>query len=292
MDEKASCRAFRVSALIGTLALVFTLFFQLSKREPFRDVNPFLEDPYDAIGSIAFQVALLVGALTFARSLRVLHAEAPETHLRLVGRGNLLVLGSVIVTLLGDALAVALNPAAPSAPANELRLALVGMCLFTVTCASGFAAFFPRVPHTCPEGELTPADGIDDLAALIRIPLTRAGVGLPVWLRMGRRPSDAIFSRFAWLNPRIHPWRFACALGLSSGAVVAALQLREGPSSTLAATVIIAALFVSIEFTATVAGFALIGAYLGLRPPSAPKKERPSQRCHPGNDPVRSRSCS
>ncbi|HXX64980.1 MAG TPA: hypothetical protein VEO56_14365, partial [Bacteroidota bacterium] len=151
MDEKASRRAFRVSALTAALAIVFTLFFQLSKAGPFREVNPFLDDPYDAVGSIAFQVALLVGVLTFARSLRLIHGELPEARLRFIARGNVLVLGAVLLALVGDTLAVIAHPVAPSAASDELRLALGGMILFAALCASAFAASFPRVREVRPD---------------------------------------------------------------------------------------------------------------------------------------------
>jgi hypothetical protein len=46
-------RIHRVTALIAFAAVVFYLFFQINKGGPFRDVNPFGQDPYDAVGSFA-----------------------------------------------------------------------------------------------------------------------------------------------------------------------------------------------------------------------------------------------
>jgi len=60
-----------LSAFTGVLAVMFTAFFQVSKGGPFRDVNPFGLAPYDAVGSFAFQGALLLGILTYARVLRL-----------------------------------------------------------------------------------------------------------------------------------------------------------------------------------------------------------------------------
>ena len=56
-------RIHAVAALIFGAAVVFYLFFQVNKGGPFRDINPFGNDPYDAVGSFAFQIALLVGFL-------------------------------------------------------------------------------------------------------------------------------------------------------------------------------------------------------------------------------------
>jgi hypothetical protein len=40
---------YRVTVLVSFLAVLFVLFFQISKTGPFRQANPFLEDPYDAV---------------------------------------------------------------------------------------------------------------------------------------------------------------------------------------------------------------------------------------------------
>jgi len=41
-------------------SLAFWIFFQVSKSALFAPVNPFAEDPPDAVGSIAFQLAFLL----------------------------------------------------------------------------------------------------------------------------------------------------------------------------------------------------------------------------------------
>ena len=71
MNKETIQRVHRVTALITLAALIFYLFFQINKGKPFRDINPFGEDPYDAVGSLAVQGALLIGILTYARALRL-----------------------------------------------------------------------------------------------------------------------------------------------------------------------------------------------------------------------------
>ena len=56
-----------MTALILFTAILFFLFFQVNKRDPFVMGNPTANDPYDAVGSIAIQVALLIGILSYAR---------------------------------------------------------------------------------------------------------------------------------------------------------------------------------------------------------------------------------
>ena len=96
MNKKTSPDVHRVTALITLTGVVFYLFFQINKGGPFRDVNPFANDPYDAVGSFAFQGALLIGILTYARVLRLREAPEQATKTRLILRGNVLVLSAIL----------------------------------------------------------------------------------------------------------------------------------------------------------------------------------------------------
>ena len=110
MEHHTRRRVHRTTALITFVAVVYWLFFQLNKGGPFRDINPFAEDPYDAVGSFASQGALLVGLLTYARALRLCEDPTQASKLRLILRGNSLVLLTALVALLTDAVAVLLHP--------------------------------------------------------------------------------------------------------------------------------------------------------------------------------------
>jgi len=88
--------------------------------------------------------------------------------------------------------------------------------------------------------------------------------GIVEWVK--RFDSNRFFARVAWLNPRTHPWRFACALGLLVGAGLALAQLQEGLPPSLMIGLLVTGIFISAEFAATLLGYALFGGYLGLRP--------------------------
>jgi hypothetical protein len=77
-----------LSAFTGVLAVLFALFFQVSKGGPFRDINPFGVDPYDAVGSFAFQGAFLLGVLTYARALRLCADPSQAFKVRYIRRGS------------------------------------------------------------------------------------------------------------------------------------------------------------------------------------------------------------
>ena len=274
MDQQASRRLHNVTALIILAALFFGVFFQLNKGGPFRDINPFGSDPYDAVGSFAVQGALLIGGLTYARALRLRleagQAAGQAAKSRLIVRGNLLVLGAIFITLLADTLAEVIGGTTSSFWGTVLLAELLGMWLFTIGCSVVFAVVWRRIPRVPPPRDLTPADAIDDLWTLVRVPVLKMKRLLPRdlvdWVQ--HFDSDWLFARIHihWLNPRTHPWRFACAVGLLVGLGLVVVQLQEGLPPSLATGLLVAGIFLSGEFVATLAGFALFGGFLGLRP--------------------------
>lgn len=268
MNIESIRRVHRVTVLITLTGLIFYPFFQINKGGPFRDINPFGDDPYDAIGSFAFQAALLIGILTYSRALRLKGDPEQVLKVRLILRGNGLVLFAIGITLMADAVAEILHPLPSSYWGNVLLFELGAMFLLTAICIIALAVVFRCLQPAAPPRDLTPADGIDDLWTLVRSPVSLFGKALPdkfvEWVK--RFNSDRLFARAPWLNPRTHPWRFACALGLLVGVGLTLAQLQEGPPPSLMIGLLLAGIFISVEFLATLAGFAIFGGYLGLRP--------------------------
>ena len=262
-------RAHRVTVLTTFTALVFSLFFQINKVGPFRALNPFAEDPYDAIGSFAIQGVLLVGLLTYARSLRLQEDPAQAAKMCLILRGNHLVLLAILVTLFADAIAATLHPRALSDWGIILLVELGLMFLLAMVGVLAFMSVFWRMPKEIPPNDLTPADAIDDLWTLVRVPVTLLSIVLPralvEWVKQFN--SNRFFVHVPWFNPREHPWRFACILGLFVGICLVLVQFQEGLPPSLQIGLFVAGIFISAEFAATLAGFAMLGGYLGLRPP-------------------------
>ncbi len=261
-------RVHRVSVLITFAAIAFYLFFQINKGGPFRDVNPFGADPYDAVGSFAIQGALLIGLLTYACALRLRDDSAQAANTQLILRGNSLVLLAILVTLIADTIAEITRPLPPSGWGNVLRVELALMFLLALLCVVALMVVFRPIQTVPPPRDLTPADGIDDLWTLVRVPVAKASPVLPrafvEWVK--RFNSDWLFARIQWLNPRPHPWRFACILGLLVGMGLTLAQLQEGLPPSLRIGLLTAGIFISAEFGATLLGFAIFGGYLGLRP--------------------------
>ena len=142
------------------------------------------------------------------------------------------------------------------------------MFILTFTCGLALWVIFRGLQTDPPQSNLTPADAIDDLWSLVRIPVVKGeAIFSPVmvdWVKCMN--SDRLFARLQWLDPREHPWRFTGAVGLLVGVVLVLAQLQEGLPPSLAIGLLVAGIFISVEFTATLLGFAIFGGYLGLRP--------------------------
>lgn len=273
MNTQNIKRTHRVTALILLTAVLFYLFFQINKRSPFVDANPFAVDPYDAVGSIAIQVALLISLLTYARVIRWRNDPAQEKG-RLVLRGNILVLSTIAITLFTGLVAEIVRPMPTSVWVNILLFELGLMFVLTFSCGLGLLLVFRGLQTASPPAGLTPADALDDLWSLVRVPVIKCGAIFPPALVgwVSRFNSDRLFARLAWLDPREHSWRFAGAAGLLVGVLLVLAQLQEGLPPSLGIGLLVAGVFISVELGATMVGFAIFGGYLSLRPAFKKKK--------------------
>jgi hypothetical protein len=99
------------SVIVFALAAVFVVFFDITKHNLyFSPVNPFADDPFDAIGSFAFQAAIFFGFLSLFRAFRPYRKEQPsnEQNSFLVRTQTATIL-CVLVALAGDIVAMIRN---------------------------------------------------------------------------------------------------------------------------------------------------------------------------------------
>jgi hypothetical protein len=272
----------RVAGWVLLAALLFYLFFMTNKRGPLGAVNPFADDPYDAVGSFAFQIALLAGTLSYARALRLWEDPSLAGRARLILRGDLLALFAILATLAADAVAVFQYQAVfgsllASLWGRVLLGELAGMFLLALACGVALLAVFGPLSLPDPPRALTPADAIDDLWALVRRLV--AGISGTVALPAGPGhphshiidfidgfTSDRFFARLGWVDPRRHPWRFAVAFSLLAGLGLFAAHLREGLPPSLGIGLLLAVVFIGGESLAVLLGYVILGGFLGLRP--------------------------
>ncbi len=260
-------RLHRLTALIILIAILFYLFFQVNKRSPFVEANPFASDPFDAVGSIAIQLALLISLLSYARLLRQ-RDDPTQAKERLVLHGNILVLAAIFITLCTDAIAEFIRPVPSSLWRTLLIAELISLFLLSSICGLMLWLVFKGMPTSPSPINLTPADAIDDLWSLVRLPVVRAAAIFPPpvveWVK--RINSDWLFSHLQWLNPRQHPWRFTAAAGGLIGLALWLAGFQEGLPPNLGIGILLLGIDISVELGATLLGFVIFGGYLGLRP--------------------------
>ncbi len=103
----------KISALATCiLAVLFYLFFQISKQNPaLSQVNAFAEDPYDAVGSFGVQLALLTAFLAMVRAFRPYQSnKVLDDQKWLLLRAEYVTCLAVAVTLATDVVAMIRHP--------------------------------------------------------------------------------------------------------------------------------------------------------------------------------------
>ncbi len=270
------------ASLTVVASLIFWAFFQISKSPNFAAVNPFAEDPVDAIGSIGVQLAFAVGVLTLARAAHLSRAPSVPTYkARLILRGNTIALLAIGVTLAADMLMELQHPTWKASIWGRLLIAGLGLvALFA--CAAGLmtAAAARHVSAwrvwewSSPDEAGSLSEALNDLWILVRLILAGFSHYLP-WLSrpvqwiesLGNRLFERLLN-WPWIGPRSHPWRFCACVGLLVGIGLAlAHDLEEGSSLNLALNVLISTIFIGVELAAVLIGYLVLGGFLGLRPP-------------------------
>ena len=274
----------RAMLAVLVTALAFWAFFQLSKTPVISAVNPFADDPVDAIGSITFQVAVVCGILNLARFVRyVRDPEIRYNRAHLILHGSAIALGAIGITLIADAIAELQQPtwgvsiwgALLAAGLVVMALLLVWAGLMVVGAAREINAIRPAQSPLEAAATGSLADTIEDLWLLAWIPLT--------WLRRrlewvntlvawGERFTERhllpLWARLDWVNPRFHPWRFCLLVALAAGVGLAVAHgVLEGPPDSLSMAILASSIFIGFETAAVLLSFLLFGGLLGLRPP-------------------------
>ncbi len=92
------------SILAVCLAIGFLFFFQFTKHDPvISAIMPFGNDPYDAVGSFGIIIA---GVLSILSVMRAFHRTRTERQKMLIARTQVTVAAVVVVTLVGDSIAM------------------------------------------------------------------------------------------------------------------------------------------------------------------------------------------
>jgi hypothetical protein len=127
------------AGVVLLLAALFCWLFMFPKHDAALSmIIPFGDDPYDAVGSFAMIVGILVALLSLGRAFRPYRSNSAsiETQVYLV-RAQTCVVLAVVITLVSDAVALARHPTmwATAPQRNELLALLGGMALLVTAVA-------------------------------------------------------------------------------------------------------------------------------------------------------------
>ncbi|HEY1810266.1 MAG TPA: hypothetical protein VGG42_17010 [Acidobacteriaceae bacterium] len=130
------------------LGLAFLLQFQMAKHwSPWSAVNPFSEDPYDAVGSFAVQFVLFMMFVSLVRAFRPCADE--RAAVGVFRRGTLMTAAAVGFTCLSDLIAMARHRGLWLGRPQGIQLfAVTALLLFWSAAAGGW--FLLATREACP----------------------------------------------------------------------------------------------------------------------------------------------
>ncbi|HZC78463.1 MAG TPA: hypothetical protein VE258_11985 [Ktedonobacterales bacterium] len=287
-------RVFKSNAgIVFVLALAFFAFFDVTKHDPsLSAINPFAEDPYDAIGSFGVQAGIFLGLLALLRAVRPFQAGAPSEEQRLfLLRAELAAVLAVVITLVGDGVALARHTSLwlGSAAGGRLSALLGGLFLCAVAtgllvCRSARNARGPA--RARPWRRAT----IVSLAAVVALALypesirqSTAGtlftvvVGAlllfaPLWAVLAALlPDGAATSMWeqrtasGWLARHALQWVLVVCAGLFLGALLfVAEATKEGVAHDVTKHAFVLLVYVGLETGGVMTGFSFLRTSLGL----------------------------
>lgn len=122
----------RNAVAVVLLSALLYWSFMLAKHAPsLRDIIPFGEDPYDAVGSFGTVIGVLLALISFVRAFRPYSDGASTMQIVYLIRSQMGVVLAVLITVVADAVAMARHPRMWTGAASryELSALLIGLVL-------------------------------------------------------------------------------------------------------------------------------------------------------------------
>lgn len=291
------------------LAFVFLVFFGGAKHtSAWAQMNPFADDPYDAIGSFAIQLAVLLALLSCIRAYRARKYVANAAEQGVIARGNLLCAGGILLTFMADGIAMARHWSKwfESSAGQSLCFVLVMLSIWagislwlawrtaaglgllkqhlpwwglalTMTVTVAVIALYPEEWRQSMTGALlTVVAGM----ALLFVPLRALASVISVDERHIKADALDDLSALFWRTERKvltrlmglirrYWWTFTVLAGIAAGAFLASRELADGPPPS-GRMLMVAAVYIGLESAAV-----LLEALLLSRPLRLFRRPRP-----------------
>lgn len=266
------------------LSVLFALFFNITKHFPaLSAVNPFADDPYDAIGTFALQAGGFLALLSLFRAFRPYRNAPPSAEQTLLlARTQLTIVLAVIVALVGNLVALMRHTSVwLGTPAGSLLAALVvGFVLL-----SALIGRFVLVSAHQTMGQPQPGAwkrpliisliffivllGYPEqvrettIGALLTVVIGAVLLFMGVWAWGTFLSSDTRTVGTAG-RPRWH-WGLVVVVGMLLGLTIVFRELSEGGGTIdLAGSSFIIAIYIGLEVAGIVIGYAFLSKFLRL----------------------------
>lgn len=272
------------SVIVFMLAVLFAVFFDVTKHNLYLSpINPFADDPYDAIGTFALQAAILLGFLSLFRAFRPYRKEQPsdEQNLLLVRTQTAIVL-SMLVALAGDVVAMIRHLSLWSGilAGDVLLILVIGFSILSIAIGiitrnsakevlAPFAMKLSNEPVIIsliffiilffyPERIRESTTG-----ALFTVVLGAILLFMPVWA-LGKFLSPIIDTQSKTVAPR-WLWGIVILIGIFLGFTIVLRELSEGDGFIdFAGSAFIISVYIGLEVAGLVIGYGFLGKFLGI----------------------------
>ena len=274
----------RINALlVFVLAILFAIFFDFTKHNPYiAPINPFAEDPYDAIGSFAIQAAFVLAILSLWRAFRPTGKLQPSGERKLfLFRTQIAAVLCVLVTLAGDLIAMIRHISLLSAARAGIMLLLLVIGFFLIAAFAGNLVLRSRKEvSVLPSSNSWRKPALVSLllflvlffypeiqrsiaGALFTVVLGAVLLFLPVWV-WGEFLSPAIDPEIKTVLP-IWTWGVIVLTAILLGFTIVLRELTaEGATIDFAGSLFVISIYIGLEVAGIVIGYAFLGKYLGF----------------------------
>jgi len=293
------------ASIVCVLALAFFAFFDVTKHDPsLSAVNPFADDPYDAIGSFGVQAGIFLGLLSLFRAFRPFQTGAPFEEQRLfllrapfeeqrlfLLRAELAAVLAVVITLVGDGVALARHPSLWLGSAAGGRLCALLGGLFLCAVATGVLVYRSarnaRGPARARPWRRAAVVSLAAVVALALYPesIRQSTAGLlftvvvgaallfaPLWAVLAALLPDGAAASMheqrmasGWLARHTFQWVLVVCVGLFLGALLfVAEATKEGVAQDVTKRAFVLLVYVGLETIGVIIGFSFLRTSLGL----------------------------
>ena len=284
------------SVIVLLLAILFAVFFDSSKHNAsLSPVNPFADDPYDAIGTFAMQTVIFLGAFAVFRAFRPYQKGNPSTLQKLyLVRTQMAVVLGVLTALAGDLAALIRHASLWIGTQAGMILVILLATLVFCSMAAGILVHLSVKdipPPAAHNSKIKPILVLlifftilifypERITEIIPGALFTVMVGALLLFMMIRSWGGYLYPDVDQLPKTIAPkwvWGVAILTGIALGFLIVFLELGgNGGTVDIARRISIILIYIGLEVGGILLGYGFLGKFLGIFQYRIPEPPRSS----------------